>query len=189
MSIAPCSSFSHPGSWLYSFSVMSQRYTRYSRYHPTPVCLVDIVRSTHLGMENDSRECVACQATTTKCHKLGLNNRNLFCYNSGVLGKDLTGPEASFHLHLATFSLYSHLCSVLCVHSYPYKKQIKLNQDLSSKLHLIADIFLLKTLSSNTIMFILKPGSRHNTAPNKKVRLLGTNSGCTNYCSGSSTDF
>lgn len=48
-----------------------------------------------------------------------------------------------------------------------------MDQDLSSKLHLIADIFLLKTLSSNTIMFILKPGSRHNTAPNKKVRYWG----------------
>lgn len=121
---------------------------------------MDIVRSTHLGMENDSGECVACYATTTKCHKLGLNNRNLFCYNSGVLGKDLTGPEASFHLPLVTFSLYSYICRVLCVRSSPYKKtQIRLDQDLSSKLHLIADIFLLKALSSNTIMFILKPGS------------------------------
>lgn len=93
-----------------------------SRYQPTPICLVDIVRSTHLGLENDSGEMCCLLGHHNKMPQLGLNNRNLFCCNSGVLGKDLTGPEASFHLHLATFSLYSHSCSILCIRSSPYKK-------------------------------------------------------------------
>lgn len=93
-----------------------------SGYHPTPVCLVDIVRSTHLGMENDwGMCCLLCH----QCHKMPqirLKQQEPLLLQLWVVGKDLTGPEASFHLHLVTFSLYSHVCSVLCARSSPYQK-------------------------------------------------------------------